>query len=362
MTTSPKGFKDGTNSGNDYSYDQDGNMIQDKNKNITNIKYNHLNLPTEIQFTNNRGIEYTYDATGIKLKKLVYDDTDHTSTDYINRYQYKNNKLEFFPTAEGYVKVIHDDGNLDYTYVYNYTDHLGNIRMSYVEGDNSITNYHLIKIDETHYYPFGLKHGNYNTTKKELKFTVSNAFNPNNKVKSEYADKNKISENTTEVAYKYKYNGKELQHEFDLNWYAMDVRSYDPAIARWTSMDPVTHYSMSPYNSFDNNPVYWADPSGANSIYNFDTGQYVINGQEVSQQEAITYAENGGNSDGNNNNTVDDKIINPDKDELEKIALDFNTIFNRKFGKTPFTVEAEERGEGENKRTVYVLKGSVGFD
>ncbi|WP_235802731.1 hypothetical protein [Vaginella massiliensis] len=29
--------------------------------------------------------------------------------------------------------------------------------------------------------------------------------------------------------------------------------------------DPVVHHGMSPYNAFDNNPVYWADPSGADS-------------------------------------------------------------------------------------------------
>lgn len=41
------------------------------------------------------------------------------------------------------------------------------------------------------------------------------------------------------------------------------MRQYDPAIARWVVMDPVIHHSMSPYNAFDNNPVFWADPSGA---------------------------------------------------------------------------------------------------
>tara|TARA_R110002050_G_scaffold137538_3_gene261166 strand:- start:11017 stop:11934 length:918 start_codon:yes stop_codon:yes gene_type:complete len=45
----------------------------------------------------------------------------------------------------------------------------------------------------------------------------------------------------------------------------MDMRQYDPAIARWTSIDPVTHHSMSTYTAFDNNPIFWADPSGANS-------------------------------------------------------------------------------------------------
>ena len=50
-------FKDGTNAGNDYGYDSNGNMVTDLNKNITgttelnttgSITYNHLNLPVII--------------------------------------------------------------------------------------------------------------------------------------------------------------------------------------------------------------------------------------------------------------------------------------------------------------------------
>ena len=42
--------------GNDYQYDVDGNMIQDHNKNITNIVYNHMNLPVKILFANGQSI------------------------------------------------------------------------------------------------------------------------------------------------------------------------------------------------------------------------------------------------------------------------------------------------------------------
>ncbi len=85
----------------------------------------------------------------------------------------------------------------------------------------------------------------------------------------------------------------------------MDMRQYDPAIARWTSIDPITHHSNSTYNGFDNNPIFWSDPSGADAIYNEDTNQYVINGTVVSFAEAVDYAKNGGNADGSNNNTPD---------------------------------------------------------
>ena len=63
----------------------------------------------------------------------------------------------------------------------------------------------------------------------------------------------------------YKYNGKEWQDELSLNMYDMDMRQYDPAIARWVVQDPVVHFDYSPYSAFDNNPVFWADPSGADS-------------------------------------------------------------------------------------------------
>jgi hypothetical protein len=62
-TNSPVGFKDdsdGTNDSTDYGYDANGNMVADQNKGISNIVYNHLNLPTQISFGNGDTIEYIY--------------------------------------------------------------------------------------------------------------------------------------------------------------------------------------------------------------------------------------------------------------------------------------------------------------
>jgi hypothetical protein len=87
--------------------------------------------------------------------------------------------------------------------------------------------------------------------------------------------------------------------------YAMDMRQYDPAIGRWVVQDPVVHLSVSPYVAFDNNPAIFSDPSGADSVYNSNTGKYVINGNEVSFEDALSYVNSGGNSDGQNNNEID---------------------------------------------------------
>jgi hypothetical protein len=59
----------------------------------------------------------------------------------------------------------------------------------------------------------------------------------------------------------------------------MDLRQYDPAIGRWISIDPVIHFSNSTYNGFDNNPIFWADPSGADVVnYEYKYGTPIRGG------------------------------------------------------------------------------------
>ncbi|WP_241507217.1 DUF6443 domain-containing protein, partial [Aquimarina sediminis] len=153
------GFKDGTNTGNDYEYDYNGSMTIDRNKGITNITYNHMDLPLEITFDNSssKKINYVYDATGSKLKKTVTDGLNTTVTEYAGGAQYKNGTLEFIPHAGGYI----EPSATGFKYTYQYTDHLGNVRLSYTDRDNSgtITNDEIV--EENNYYPFGLQQKGY---------------------------------------------------------------------------------------------------------------------------------------------------------------------------------------------------------
>jgi hypothetical protein len=73
-------FQDGNKTGLDYTYDVNGNMTVDKNKNISLITYNSLNLPSVIRVTGTgtagKGtIRYYYDAVGNKLRKVTTDST-----------------------------------------------------------------------------------------------------------------------------------------------------------------------------------------------------------------------------------------------------------------------------------------------
>ncbi|WP_428229470.1 RHS repeat domain-containing protein [Flavobacterium sp.] len=217
------GFVDSaSNSVDDYSYDANGNMTKDNNKNITSITYNHLNLPTLITFATTGNIVYIYNASGQKVQKIVNETARPAiTTDYLGGYQYENATLKFFPTAEGYI----EPSGSSYKYVYQYKDHLGNIRLSYDKN--------LVIQEENNYYPFGLKHKGDNTV-------IIGAEN------------------------KYKYNGKELQDELGLNFYDYGARNYDPALGRWMNIDNMAekYLSSSPYHYAGNNPVLYLDIDG----------------------------------------------------------------------------------------------------
>ncbi|REC73789.1 hypothetical protein DRF60_19000 [Chryseobacterium elymi] len=132
-----------------------------------------------------------------------------------------NALLKFMPTAEGYYNFENNK------YIYSYTDHLGNVRLSYSKNLNGGAEV----LEENNYYPFGLKHEGYNVL----------AGNP---------------------AYSYGYNGKELQKE--TGWGDYGARMYMADIGRWGVIDPLAEQMRrySPYNYAFNNPVSFIDPDG----------------------------------------------------------------------------------------------------
>jgi RHS repeat-associated protein len=77
-----------------------------------------------------------------------------------------------------------------------------------------------------------------------------------------YGQGNTVSEGgkTTQ----YMYNGKELQEDFNLNWYDYGARMYDPALGRWHCVDPKAekYLPYSPYAYVGNNPIKRTDPNG----------------------------------------------------------------------------------------------------
>ena len=75
----------------------------------------------------------------------------------------------------------------------------------------------------------------------------------------------------------YKYNGKELDESFGLNWYFYGARMYDPAVGRFTGVDPIADQFafVSVYNYAENEPVRHIDLWGLQAtLPNGETGPY----------------------------------------------------------------------------------------
>ncbi|MGS0747489.1 RHS repeat-associated core domain-containing protein [Halpernia sp. GG3] len=229
----PSGFPARSTSNN--VYDSNGNMTQNPSENIYGIVYNYLNLPNKVSIQAPQ-ILYTYRADGTKVKKF----NGYVTTDYLDGFQYTTAvntsvaNLQFIPTAEGYYDFTKN------AYIYNYIDHLGNVRLSYTK--NSSTGVPLT-VDQSDYYPFGLKQASSATS----------------------------SANTE---YNYKYNGKELQ---ETGMYDYGARIYMPDIGRWGVVDPLAeqYRRWSPYSYAVNNPIRFTDPDGRGVLTDF----YNLKGQ-----------------------------------------------------------------------------------
>ena len=110
----------------DYTYDGNGNLQKDLNKDIgtssTNgITYNYLNLPSTITVTNKGTISYVYDALGNKLQKQTTEGTKLTSTLYMFG-NYVNDTLQYLPMEEGRIRTSSIAGNPQFVYDYFKTD------------------------------------------------------------------------------------------------------------------------------------------------------------------------------------------------------------------------------------------------
>lgn len=204
----------------DYDYDGNGNATTDGRNGVA-LEYNFLNLPKSATKTG-VALGYTYDATGRKLSKNY----NGTVRNYVDGIEYNGSTIDIIHTEEG---IARNNAGI-YSYEYNLTDHLGNVRVSFTKNINS---QELDILQRDDYYAFG----------KRKDPVVKPGTN------------------------KYLYNGKEIQDELG-GQYDYGARFYDPVIGRFTTIDPHSdrYVEHSPYNYVSNNPLIYIDPTGKDLV------------------------------------------------------------------------------------------------
>ncbi|MEM8527424.1 MAG: 3-coathanger stack domain-containing protein, partial [Bacteroidota bacterium] len=231
------GFEHVTNV-TDYGYNVNGNMITDPDKGIT-IKYNHLNLPYEVDFGGGKLIKWLYNADGMKMQKVVEQgNAAILKQDYVGELEYQEEQLEAVYHSEGRA-VRRQNGSFEYQY--KLLDHLGNARVHFSDIDNDGT---ADIIQENHYYPYGAK---------IEALSQTNSGTPNAYQFNGYNEKGEDTK-----------LGMELITDFELNVHTAKYRTYDPYTVTFWQTDPKAElfYNLSPYNAMMNNPIRYNDPEG----------------------------------------------------------------------------------------------------
>mgnify|MGYP001113059168 CR=1 FL=1 len=200
-----------------YAYDANGNVTLDGRTGMQ-FSYNTMNLPSGA-VGNGKNIQYVYDASGNKLRKIVAENGLTTVREYIDGIEYEGNNIDIIHTEEG---VAQRNGDNSYSYHYNLPDHLGNVRYTF-----DIYNGLVRPLQVDDYYPFGKR---------------NSLMSGNNK---------------------YLYNGKEIQDELG-GHYDYGARFYDPVIGRWNVVDPLAELDRktTPYAYAFDDPIRHTDPDG----------------------------------------------------------------------------------------------------
>lgn len=230
-------FIDGVDDTEEYTYDANGNTTSDKNKGISEIIYNELNMPQSIYFNDGHITEYLYDASGQKLR-VIYKIDNRTlyapeeigdlpedesaietvmTRDYIGNHVYEDGILERTFIANGYITGTD-------TYNFYINDYQGNNVLTVEEQAAGVEGNHR---DYNLYYPYG------------------------SPTRRNYDDR-------------YMYSGKELDDMNGLRLYDFSARSYDAIITRFLSPDPMRskYPHISPYAYCAGNPIMFIDPTG----------------------------------------------------------------------------------------------------
>jgi RHS repeat-associated protein len=132
-----------------------------------------------------------------------------------------------------------------------YKDYLGSVRLTYTDvNKNGVISQSEI-IEESNYYPFGLKHKGYN---------------------------NVISSKGNSLGQKDKtFQGQKIDDELGLNWHAFKWRNYDASLSRFHNIDPLAEkfFYNSPYVFSENKVISHFELEGLEAVLAITMGKDV---------------------------------------------------------------------------------------
>ncbi|HSH67848.1 MAG TPA: RHS repeat-associated core domain-containing protein [Bacteroidia bacterium] len=263
-----------------YRYDAVGNLISDKQEEIAAINWNvqhKIKSVHRLEGSIKPDLEFKYDATGHRIAKIekpagsqnipanwkyTYYELDPAGNALAVYEKRKVNGEDVIVLKEQYVygskRIGSIQRDLDVTgpflpmpnatpvfqrvlgkKQYELSNHLGNVlsvvsdmRSAHLNG--SVPDYYTAKVSSSaDYYAFG----------------------------SPMQGRDFMSDH-----YRYGFNGMEKDNEVkgNGNSYTSDFRQYDSRLGRWLSLDPKMEKfpNVSPFVSFNDNPVYFIDPFG----------------------------------------------------------------------------------------------------
>jgi len=214
-----------------YVYDANGNVLQDKVRAINGIKYNSINLPTQLT-TVSQTVNYGYLWEGQRWFKKTGSTVQYylrgSGGELLGEY---TNTLSGMNYLNLYGADLEGKWQIDYPSEYFYVkDHLGNIRQTLKNLSGSP------RIDsKTDYYPFG-------AVMRDPVHTLTPADS------------------------KFKYQNKERDLETGYDYF--EARMYDSQLGRFLQVDPHAgrYLSSNPFVGMGNNPIRVIDPTGMDSV------------------------------------------------------------------------------------------------
>lgn len=142
---------------------------------------------------------------------------------------------------------------------------------------------------------------------------------------------------------KSKYNGYEINTDFDLNFYESFYRTHDPQLGRFWQLDPKSKYDESLYAAMGNNPILANDLLGDTTLYYNSKGEQI---DAINRGAGITAVEVGGNRAGIVGLAI--AAINGNKDLTDKQVAALDAVLQ--ITGTAYDISAFDKfGDNANK-------------